>query len=171
MYLWECRVVSRSRDGSLKLRTWPQNFGQSRGWSLPCLTKCYMGQVMKLRLSCYLVLLLVVYPFPNFNGSTVEVWEWISKLIAKPGNKTAAVPWPDRDPYSICIECPSSVDRAPFLFEILRGISPLKSETQIHPWEWSVVWTVSSDVYHNCDKCCQDHIGCWQILLSCSDIW
>ena len=24
----------------------------------------------------------VTYPFPNFNGCTVEVWEWISKFIA-----------------------------------------------------------------------------------------
>ena len=22
------------------------------------------------------------YPFPNFNGTTVEVWEWISNFIA-----------------------------------------------------------------------------------------
>ena len=24
----------------------------------------------------------ITYPFPNFNGSTVEVWEWTSKLTA-----------------------------------------------------------------------------------------
>ena len=23
----------------------------------------------------------VTYPFPNFNGATIEVWEWISDLI------------------------------------------------------------------------------------------
>ena len=23
----------------------------------------------------------ITYPFPNFNGGTVEVWEWISNLI------------------------------------------------------------------------------------------
>ena len=23
----------------------------------------------------------ITYPFPNFNGSTVEVWEWISNFI------------------------------------------------------------------------------------------
>ena len=23
----------------------------------------------------------ITYPFPNFNGATVEVWEWISNLI------------------------------------------------------------------------------------------
>ena len=23
----------------------------------------------------------ITYPFPNFNGTTVEVWEWISNLI------------------------------------------------------------------------------------------
>ena len=22
-----------------------------------------------------------IYPFPNFNGATVEVWEWISNFI------------------------------------------------------------------------------------------
>ena len=22
----------------------------------------------------------ITYPFPNFNGSTIEVWEWISKI-------------------------------------------------------------------------------------------
>ena len=24
----------------------------------------------------------ITYPFPNFNSATVEVWEWISNLIA-----------------------------------------------------------------------------------------
>ena len=23
----------------------------------------------------------ITYPFPNFNGATVEVWEWISNFI------------------------------------------------------------------------------------------
>ena len=23
----------------------------------------------------------IIYPLPNFNGATVEVWEWISNLI------------------------------------------------------------------------------------------
>ena len=23
----------------------------------------------------------ITYPFPNFNGCTVEVWEWVSKFI------------------------------------------------------------------------------------------
>ena len=23
----------------------------------------------------------IIYPFPNFNGAAVEVWEWISNLI------------------------------------------------------------------------------------------
>ena len=23
----------------------------------------------------------ITYPFPNFNGATAEVWEWISNLI------------------------------------------------------------------------------------------
>ena len=23
----------------------------------------------------------IIYPFPNFNGGTVEVWEWISNFI------------------------------------------------------------------------------------------
>ena len=23
----------------------------------------------------------IIYPFPNFNGSTVEVWEWINNFI------------------------------------------------------------------------------------------
>ena len=24
----------------------------------------------------------ITYPFPNFNGATVEVWEWITNLIS-----------------------------------------------------------------------------------------
>ena len=24
----------------------------------------------------------ITYPFPNFNGYTVEVWEWLSNFIA-----------------------------------------------------------------------------------------
>ena len=24
----------------------------------------------------------ITYPFPTFNGATVEVWEWISKFIS-----------------------------------------------------------------------------------------
>ena len=23
----------------------------------------------------------ITYPFPNFNGATVEIWEWTSNLI------------------------------------------------------------------------------------------
>ena len=23
----------------------------------------------------------IIYPFPNFNGFTIEVWEWISNFI------------------------------------------------------------------------------------------
>ena len=29
----------------------------------------------------YKVLCEITYPFPNFNGTTVEVWEWISNFI------------------------------------------------------------------------------------------
>ena len=25
----------------------------------------------------------ITYPFPNFNGSTVEVWEWMSNFIPR----------------------------------------------------------------------------------------
>ena len=25
----------------------------------------------------------IIYPFPNFNGCTVEVWEWASNLISQ----------------------------------------------------------------------------------------
>ena len=24
----------------------------------------------------------ITYPFPNLNGATIEVWEWISNLIS-----------------------------------------------------------------------------------------
>ena len=23
----------------------------------------------------------IIYPFPNFNGATIEIWEWISNFI------------------------------------------------------------------------------------------
>ena len=23
----------------------------------------------------------IIYPFPNFNGATIEVWEWMNNLI------------------------------------------------------------------------------------------
>ena len=26
----------------------------------------------------------ITYPFPNFNGETVEAWEWTSKIKVKP---------------------------------------------------------------------------------------
>ena len=32
-------------------------------------------------LHCYNVWDEIAYPFPNFNGATVEVWEWISNFI------------------------------------------------------------------------------------------
>ena len=25
----------------------------------------------------------IAYPFPNFNGATVDVWEWISNFIPR----------------------------------------------------------------------------------------
>ena len=24
----------------------------------------------------------ITYPFPNFNGVAIEVWEWVSKIIS-----------------------------------------------------------------------------------------
>ena len=50
-----------------------------------------MGQVTKLRLSCYLVL-LSKRPI-NLISLSLSLYQ----LIAKPGNKTATVPWPNPD--------------------------------------------------------------------------
>ena len=30
----------------------------------------------------YIVFDEIIYPFPNFNGATVEIWEWKNNLIA-----------------------------------------------------------------------------------------
>ena len=37
----------------------------------------------------------ISYPFPNFNGSTVEVWEWISNFI--PHFIVHVITYPRRD--------------------------------------------------------------------------
>ena len=35
----------------------------------------------------------ISYPFPNFNGSTVEAWEWISNFIPHYIMDVIAYPW------------------------------------------------------------------------------
>ena len=38
----------------------------------------------------------ITYPFPNFNGATVEVWEWISNIIPHFLMDVIACPWWDQ---------------------------------------------------------------------------
>ena len=35
----------------------------------------------------------MIYPFPNFNGVTVEVWEWISNSIEHFTGHVNTYPW------------------------------------------------------------------------------
>ena len=37
----------------------------------------------------------ITYPFPNFSGSTVEVWEWISGFIQDIVIDVITYPWHD----------------------------------------------------------------------------
>ena len=35
----------------------------------------------------------ITYPFPNFNGTTVEVWEWITNFIPHFTEHVIIYPW------------------------------------------------------------------------------
>ena len=37
----------------------------------------------------------IIYPFPNFNGCTVEVWKWISNFISHFAGHVITYPWWD----------------------------------------------------------------------------
>ena len=37
----------------------------------------------------------ITYPFPNFNGTTVEVWEWVSNFIPHFNAHVITYPWWD----------------------------------------------------------------------------
>ena len=37
----------------------------------------------------------IIYLFPNFNGATVEIWEWIRNFISYITENVIAYPWWD----------------------------------------------------------------------------
>ena len=49
---------------------------------LVCAMLIWLSKLFKFSMSCHRCILLVVYSIiPNFNSSTVEVWEWLSNFI------------------------------------------------------------------------------------------
>ena len=59
------------------------------GWLIPCLTQQYWPGLCLTLISAWISNYVhykmwdeMTYPFPNFNGCTVEVWEWINNFIS-----------------------------------------------------------------------------------------